>query len=85
MNIVEEQDGVTSLIAAVESGRGVAFVPSCVACMAGPRLKVLPLVSPAKLITVGAFRREGAKSAAVQKFIAAAADNGKTHDGAKPA
>ncbi len=42
MRIVEEQDGVTSLIAAVEAGRGVAFVPACIACMAGPRLKVHP-------------------------------------------
>lgn len=75
MNIVEEQDGVTSLIAAVESGRGIAFVPSCVACMAGPRLKVIPLTPPSKPIIVGAFRREGVNSAAVQKFIAAASAN----------
>ena len=72
MNIAEEQDGVTSLIAAVESGRGVAFVPSCIACMAGPRLVVLPLTPPSKPIVVGAFRREGTSSPAVQKFIAAA-------------
>ena len=72
MKIAEEQDGVTSLIAAVEAGRGIAFVPSCVSCMAGPRLKVIPLTPPSDPIVVGAFRREGEKSPAVQKFIAAA-------------
>ncbi len=71
MNIAEEQDGVTSLIAAVEAGRGVAFVPSCVACMSGPRLKVIKLVPVSKLIIVGAVRREKENSAFVQKFIAA--------------
>jgi DNA-binding transcriptional LysR family regulator len=72
MNIVEEQDGVTSLIAAVEAGRGVAFVPSCIACMAGPRLKVIPLIPASKPIIVGAVRREGTDSTSVRKFIAAA-------------
>ncbi|HWB61501.1 MAG TPA: LysR substrate-binding domain-containing protein [Chthoniobacteraceae bacterium] len=81
MKIVEEQDGVTSLMAAVESGRGIAFVPSCMACMAGPRLKVIPLTPPSQPIVVGAFRREGEKSAAVQKFIAAA----KSGSDARPA
>ena len=72
MKIVEEQDGVTSLIAAVEARRGVAFVPSCLACMAGPRLRVIPLTPASKPIAVGAIRREGTNSTAVQKFIAAA-------------
>lgn len=71
MNIAEEQDGVTSLIAAVESGRGVAFVPGCVACMAGPRLKVIKLVPESKPIIVGALRREKENSPIVQKFISA--------------
>jgi DNA-binding transcriptional LysR family regulator len=72
MNIVEEQDGVTSLIAAVEAGRGVAFVPGCIACMAGPRLKIIPLTPAPRPIIVGAIRREGTNSIAVQKFIEAA-------------
>ena len=45
-SIAEEHDSVTSLIAAVEAGRGIALVPSCMACMAGPRLKILPLIPP---------------------------------------
>ena len=70
--IVQEHDGVTSLIAAVESGRGVALVPSCVACMVGPRLKLIPLTPSGPPIVVGAVVREGAVPAIVEKFIAAA-------------
>jgi DNA-binding transcriptional LysR family regulator len=71
--IAEEHDSVTSLIAAVEAGRGVALVPSCLACLAGPRLKVVPLSEPGPPIVVGAAVRAGAVSALVEKFIAAAA------------
>ncbi|MDB6020589.1 MAG: hypothetical protein JWQ04_446, partial [Pedosphaera sp.] len=71
--IVEEHDGVTSLIAAVESGRGVALVPSCLACMVGPRLKLIPLNPAPSPIVVGALVREGAVPALVEKLIAAAA------------
>ena len=70
--IVQEHDGVTSLIAAVESGRGVALVPSCVACMVGPRLKMIPLNPAGPPIVVGAIVRAGAVPVVVGKFIAAA-------------
>jgi DNA-binding transcriptional LysR family regulator len=70
--IVQEHDGVTSLIAAVESGRGVALVPSCIACMVGPRLKLIPLVPAGPPIIVGAITKEGAVPVVVEKFIAAA-------------
>jgi DNA-binding transcriptional LysR family regulator len=40
--VAEEHDSVTSLIAAVEAGRGVAIAPSSLRCLAGPRLKLLP-------------------------------------------
>jgi DNA-binding transcriptional LysR family regulator len=70
--IAEEHESVSSLIAAIEAARGVAVVPSCMACMAGPRLKIVPLIPPSEPIVVGATRREGTESAAVTKFIAAA-------------
>jgi DNA-binding transcriptional LysR family regulator len=70
--IAEEHDSVTSVIAAVEAGRGLALVARCIACMAGPRLKVIPLTPAAPPIVVGAVRREGTTTTAVQKFIAAA-------------
>jgi DNA-binding transcriptional LysR family regulator len=74
--IVEEHDGVTSLIAAVESGRGIALVPSCVACMVGPRLKLVPLKPAGSPIVVGALLREGKIPLLVEKLITAAASGG---------
>jgi DNA-binding transcriptional LysR family regulator len=70
--IVEEHDSVTSLIAAVEAGHGLALVPSCMNCMVGPRLKILPLTPPSAPIVVGATCREGSGSMVAEKFIAAA-------------
>jgi DNA-binding transcriptional LysR family regulator len=72
LRIVEEHDSATSLIAAVESGRGVALVPTCMACLAGERLKLVPLTPPTKPLIVGAVCRAGAATAAQEKFIAAA-------------
>ena len=68
--IVGEHDGITSLIADVEVGRGFALVPSCVACMAGPRLKLLPLRPALPPIPVGAVWRPEAGTALVEQFLA---------------
>jgi DNA-binding transcriptional LysR family regulator len=70
--IVGEHDGITSLIAAVESGRGFALVPGCVACMAGPRLKLLPLRPALPPIPVGAVWRPEADGGLAEKFAAGA-------------
>lgn len=71
-SIVEEHDSVSSLMAAVEAGRGLALVPSCLECMAGPRLKIVPITPAPAPIVVAALRREGTVSLAVTRFIAAA-------------
>jgi DNA-binding transcriptional LysR family regulator len=70
--IAEEHDSVTSLIAAVEAGRGVAIVPSSITCMAGPRLKVLALTPAPPPVVVGAVCRSGAISPGADHFVAAA-------------
>jgi LysR family transcriptional regulator, benzoate and cis,cis-muconate-responsive activator of ben and cat genes len=70
--IVEEHDGINSIIAAVESGRGFALVPGCVTCMVGPRLKLIPLIPAGQPIVVGAARCDKEAPAIVEKFIAAA-------------
>jgi DNA-binding transcriptional LysR family regulator len=70
--IAEEHDSATSLIAAIEAGRGVAIVPQCLACLAGPRLKLRPLTPPAPTFVVGAVRRDGTVSPAVAAFLNAA-------------
>jgi len=70
--IAGEHDGVTSLIAAVEAGRGFALVPGCVACMVGPRLKLLPLRPALPPIPVVAIWRKESETEPVKNFIAAA-------------
>ncbi len=55
--IAEEHDSVTSLIAAVEAGRGVAVAPDSLACLAGPRLKLVPLdPQPEPFSVIGVWR-----------------------------
>jgi len=68
--IAGEHDSVTSLIAAVESGQGVALVPNCVACMVGPRLKLLPLRPALPPIPVAAIWWWASAGKLVEKFIA---------------
>ena len=70
LRIAGEHDGATSLIAAVESGRGLALVPECLACMVGVRLKLLPLRPALPPIPVAAIWRREADSGLTGKFIA---------------
>jgi len=72
LRIAEEHEGVTGLIAAVEAGQGIAMVPSCLGCMVGPRLKVLPLNPEQPPIIVVAASRPDRATEVVKKFIAAA-------------
>jgi LysR family transcriptional regulator, benzoate and cis,cis-muconate-responsive activator of ben and cat genes len=69
-HIAEEHDGITSIIAAVESGRGFALVPKCVEFMAGSRVKLIPLSPAPSPIPVGAAWKK--ETAAVKAFIEAA-------------
>lgn len=67
--IAEEHDGVTSLIAGVESGAGVALVAESIACLAGPRLKLVRVTpSPAPLIIGAAWLRKGLAPSA-ERFL----------------
>ena len=70
--IVEEHDSVTSLIAAVESGRGVALVSQRLDCLAGPRLKIRPIQPAPPPLRIGIASRREKKSAATDNFVAAA-------------
>ena len=70
-HIAEEYDSATSLIAAVEAGRGVALVPRAFECFSGPRLKVRPISPAPPPFIVGAARRKKLNSAQAEKFIAA--------------
>ncbi len=72
VQIAEEHEGSTSLIAAVEAGRGIALVQEGFQCLAGPRLKVRPLTPAPPPFVLGVAWRKGTRSAAVDNFIAAA-------------
>ena len=67
---------MTSLIAAVESGRGFALVPECLACMVGARLKLIPLRDGPPPLPVGAIWREDAETELAKHFVAAARPGG---------
>jgi DNA-binding transcriptional LysR family regulator len=52
--IAEEHDGINSLAAAVAAGNGVALVSESVACLAGPRMKLVALSPAPKPLVIGA-------------------------------
>jgi DNA-binding transcriptional LysR family regulator len=70
--IVGEHDGVSSMVAAVEAGRGFALVPGCVACMVGPRLKLIPPKPALPPVPVVAIWRRDSETELVKNFVAAA-------------
>jgi LysR family transcriptional regulator, benzoate and cis,cis-muconate-responsive activator of ben and cat genes len=74
--IAEEHDGITGIVLAVESGGGFALVPSCVECMVGPRLKLIPLSTPVPEVPVIAAWKKATLSEPVKQFIATAAEKG---------
>jgi DNA-binding transcriptional LysR family regulator len=67
--IAEEHESSTSLIAAAEAGSGVAIVPSCLACLAGPRLKLRELQPSPPPIVVGLAYPRRDLSPAARRFV----------------
>ena len=67
--IVEEHDGVTSIIAAVEAGVGMALVSESVACLAGPRLKLIPVSPAIKPFIIGAVTTKAKLAPAAEQFL----------------
>jgi DNA-binding transcriptional LysR family regulator len=72
LRIAEEHDSVTSLIAAVEAGTGIAVVSQSIDCIAGPRLKLTSLSPSPDPIAVGAAWFGPKLSALAERFLAAA-------------
>jgi len=70
--IVEEHDSITSLIAAVESGRGVAVIAQPINGLASPRLKIRPLQPAPPPLAVGIAYCKKCRSTATDNFIDAA-------------
>jgi DNA-binding transcriptional LysR family regulator len=72
--IAEEHDGISGIVLAVESGGGFALVPSCVECMVGPRLKLIPLTVAMPEVPVVAAWKKAPLTEPVQQFIATAVE-----------
>jgi DNA-binding transcriptional LysR family regulator len=67
---VEEYDSATGIIAAVEAGRGVAIVSTSMKCLAGPRVRLLPLAPALPPLVVGALSSKSTSHHLVGRFIA---------------
>jgi LysR family transcriptional regulator, benzoate and cis,cis-muconate-responsive activator of ben and cat genes len=71
--IAVECDGATSLLAAVESGRGVAIVPEVFHSLAGSRVKLRPIEpTPHPMIVGCAYTISSASTPAAQRFLTVA-------------
>jgi LysR family transcriptional regulator, benzoate and cis,cis-muconate-responsive activator of ben and cat genes len=70
--IAEEHDSSASLIAAIESGIGVAIVPRSFSCSAGPRLKLIPLSPTPEPIVIGGVWSKDGLTPTAEKFWNAA-------------
>lgn len=77
-NFAEEHEGGSGVVTAVEAGRGIALVPSSLACIVGARVKLIPLKPALPPILVGAVWLKENDSELVEKFIAAASQNPST-------
>ena len=67
--IAQEHDSVSSLIAAVEAGAGVAIAPQSLACTAGPRLKLIPCSPAPEPLVIGAACSKDGRDAATEQFV----------------
>ncbi len=75
--IVEEHDSVSSLIAGIEAGAGVAIVPESLTCTAGPRLKLIPFSPPLQPLIIGAAWLRARLAPADERFLALAKESGR--------
>jgi DNA-binding transcriptional LysR family regulator len=73
--IAEEHDSVNSLIAAVESGAGVALTLHSMACTAGARLKLIPFSPQLVSLAIGAAWTDAGLTAAAERFLKCAKES----------
>jgi LysR family transcriptional regulator, benzoate and cis,cis-muconate-responsive activator of ben and cat genes len=69
--VAQECDDVLGIVAAVESGRGVAIVGEFITVVAGNRVRFVPFASKAHFLEVGVLYRPKGLSENVKKLIAA--------------
>jgi DNA-binding transcriptional LysR family regulator len=68
LRIAEEHDSAASLVAAIESGTGVAVLPRNFSCSFGPRLKLLPLSPEPEPLMIGAIWSRDTLTPTTEKF-----------------
>jgi len=69
LRVAAEHDSVSSLIAAVEAGAGVAIAPRSLACTAGPRLQLIPFSPALSPLIIGAAWMAKQLSDVGEKFL----------------
>jgi DNA-binding transcriptional LysR family regulator len=69
--IVQECDDVLGVIAAVESGRGLAIVGEFVTAVSGNRVRFIPFASDAHFLEMGLLYRQSGLSGNAKRLIAA--------------
>ncbi len=67
--VVEEHDGVSSLISAVAASDGVAIVPHSLDCIAGQRLSLLRLVPEPEPLGIGVLITKDHPTEAATQFV----------------
>ena len=72
LRLTEEFDSMTSLITAIESGRGIALVSKSLSCFSGPRLQYRPIAPAPEPFHVALAWREKNLKKAIRALIAAA-------------
>jgi DNA-binding transcriptional LysR family regulator len=78
-HIAEEHDSVSSLIAAVESGAGVAVAAQSLICTAGPRLKLIPFSPTPEPVVIGAAWTKGGLTVEAERFLKCAKETALKH------
>jgi DNA-binding transcriptional LysR family regulator len=73
--IASEHDSAASMIASIEAGCGVAITPRSMACVVGPRLKLIPLKPAPEPLSIGAVWAKGGLSVAAERLLAAAQES----------
>src|SRR6266705_303543 len=72
--VIEEHDGMTSVVSAVEAGTGVAVAVEALGYTFGHRVKLVRLTPEPKPISFGIAARKGRLSPATEKFWQCAKD-----------
>ncbi|MCE9520550.1 MAG: LysR family transcriptional regulator [Verrucomicrobia bacterium] len=67
--LAAQVDSSSSMIAAVQSGQGVALAPPTFVTIAATRVKYIPVIPPAPAINLGFVVRTGPATPAVQAFM----------------